>query len=75
MPHDKSLFAVYYDISKAYDTIRWSSIKRAMLAIGLGPDFVSFVMASLKGTTLKMRTNRPGHVTRAVEMHKAIKQG
>ena len=73
--HDKNCYAVYYDISKAYDTIRWPSIKRAMEYIGLGEDFVSFIMATLKGTTLSMRTNRAGHVTPAVEMHKAIKQG
>jgi hypothetical protein len=73
--HEKALYAIYYDISKAYDTIRWSSIKEALERIGLGDDFVTFVMSSLQGTTLSMRTNRAGHVTPAIEMHKAIKQG
>jgi ribonuclease HI len=71
----KSCYAVFYDISKAYDTVRWSSIRQAMQRIGLGPDFISFVMNSLQGTTLAMRTNIPGRVTPTVEMHRAIKQG
>lgn len=73
--HDKSLYAIYYDISKAYDTVRWSSISRAMNRLGLPIGFIEMVMNILKGTTLVMRTNRKGRVTPVVEVHQSIKQG
>jgi len=73
--HDKGCFAIYYDISKAYDNIRWSSIKTAMLEIGLDNKFINFVMTALEGSRVAMRTNVPGNVTREVELHKSIKQG
>ncbi|MFZ9070967.1 MAG: reverse transcriptase domain-containing protein, partial [Burkholderiaceae bacterium] len=68
-------FAAYYDISKAYDTIRWSSIEHAMRNLGLEEDFITFVMQSLKGTRVAMRTNIHGRITRTVTLHKSIKQG
>ena len=73
--HDKGCYAIYYDISKAYDTIRWSSIETAMLEIGLEKKFITFVMTALQGSRVAMRTNIPGNVTREVELHKSIKQG
>ena len=73
--HDKGCFAIYYDISKACDNIRWSSIETAMLEIGLEKEFIKFVMTALQGSRVAMRTNVPGNVTRDVELHKSIKQG
>jgi hypothetical protein len=54
-PH-RALFAIYYDISKAYDTVRWSSIKRGLQRIGMSADFVAFAMNSLEGSKTSMRT-------------------
>jgi exonuclease III len=71
----RACFAVFYDISKAYDTVKWSSIQNALINIGAPDDFIDFVMHSLQGTELCMKTNIPGRVTPTVEMHKAIKQG
>ena len=71
----RACFAVFYDISKAYDTVRWSSIQNALINIGAPDDFIDFVMHCLQGTELCMKTNVPGRVTPTVEMHKAIKQG
>ena len=68
-------FATYYDISKAYDTIRWDSIKKALENLGIDENFITFVMSSLKGTRVAMRTNVPGNITRKVTLHKSIKQG
>ena len=73
--HNKGCYAIYYDLSKAYDTIQWSSIKDSLRAIGIEETFIEMVMNSLRGTTTAMRTNRPGHITRTVELHKSIKQG
>ena len=75
LAYQRGCYAIYYDISKAYDTIRWSSIKTAMQGIGLEPAFIDFVMASLEGTRVEMRTNVRGQVTRPVQLHKSIKQG
>jgi hypothetical protein len=75
MIHDKGCFAIYYDISKAYDNIKWSSIETAMLEIGLEKHFAKFVMATLLCSRVAMRTNIQGNVTREVELHKSIKQG
>ena len=71
----RACFAVFYDISKAYDTVRWSSIQNALINIGAPDDFIDFVMHCLQGTELCMKTNIPGRVTPTVQMHKAIKQG
>ena len=75
LKYNKACYAVFYDMSKAYDTLRWTSIRAAIRRIGLGRDFEDFVMNPLQGTTLAMRTNLPGRVTPAIEMHKAVKQG
>ena len=71
----KGCYAVYYDISKAYDTIRWESIREALQAIGMEQAFIDLVMNSLEGSTTAMRTNVPGRITRSVTLHKSIKQG
>lgn len=68
-------YAIYYDISKAYDTIHWSSIKTAMERIKLDPKFINFVMTVLDGSEVAMRTNVPGRITRKVCLEKSIKQG
>ena len=71
----KACYAVYYDISKAYDNVRWSSIENALQRIGAPRALVDFVIKSLEGTTLKMKTGKPGGMTEAVQIHRAIKQG
>ena len=73
--HNKSCYAIFYDISKAYDTVRWSSIDRAMARLGLPPDFRDMIMNALEGTRLVMRTNRQGRITKEIHIHRAIKQG
>jgi len=72
---EKACYAAFYDISKAYDTIRWSSIERALRQKGAPRELIDFVMNSLEGTTLTMKTNSHGGRTRAVKVHQAIKQG
>lgn len=72
---NKACYAIFYDISKAYDTLGWGSIERALKRIGVGQDFVDMAMNALKGTKLAMKTNIKGRITPRVEMHKAIKQG
>ena len=47
----------------------------ALRRIGVGEAVVEYVMNSLKGTTLAMKTSIPGRITPAVEIHKAVKQG
>ena len=73
--HGGGCYTIYYDISKAYDTIRWSSIESAMRDIGLDTSFVTFVLSVLEGTKVAMRTNVSGRTTRTVQLHKSIKQG
>ena len=71
----RECYAIFYDISKAYDTIRWDSIENALIKAGSSQSFINFVMNSHKGTKLAMKTNKPNRITPQVEMHKAIKQG
>jgi hypothetical protein len=68
-------YAVYYDMSKAYDTVRWSSIRSALERIGAPESFISFVINTLTGTRVRMRTNKKNHTTPEVELHQTIKQG
>ena len=72
---DKACYAIYYDISKAYDSIHWQSIKTSLQEIGAPHDFIVFVLNTLRGTHLAMKTNIPGNITPKIQMHKAIKQG
>ena len=72
---EKACYAIYYDISKAYDCTRWSSIERALRRIGADQDLIDFVMNSLEGTTLAMKTGLKGQITPKVTLEKAIKQG
>jgi hypothetical protein len=55
--------------------LKWSSIENALARIGAPLNLRAFVMNSLKGTTLCMKTNIAGRVTPTVQLHKAIKQG
>ena len=71
----RAMYAVYYDLSKAYDTMRWSSIEKALRRIGAGRGFIDFVMNSLEGTMTVMKTGSHGRVTPMVQMRKAVKQG
>ena len=73
--HNKNCYAIYYDISKAYDTIRWESIKSSLENLHLEPRFINFVMTSLKNSRIAMRTNITDNITPEVELHKSIKQG
>jgi hypothetical protein len=71
----RECYALFYDISNAYPTVKWSSIQQALIEIGAPNPFIDFVVNSLQGTTISMKTNIPGRVTPAVEIHKSIKQG
>ena len=53
----KACYAIFYDISKAYDTLSWESIERALKRIGSHQNLIEFVMNSLKGTMISMKTN------------------
>ena len=71
----RACYAVFYDISKAYDSIKWSSIQKALIRIGAPDDLIEFVLNCLRGTQLCMKTNIPGRTTPKVQLHKSIKQG
>jgi hypothetical protein len=72
---DRACYAIFYDISKAYDTLCWSSIFRALRRIGAPPALIDYVRNSLHGTRLAMRTNIRGRLTPTVTISKAVKQG
>ena len=71
----RACYALFYDMSKAYDTVRWSSIQRALVRLGAPDDLIDFVMRSLRGSKVRMKTNIKGRTTPVVQMHSAIKQG
>ena len=70
-----AVYALYYDISKAYDCMKWSSLRRALTRIGVGEKFIQYTMNSLKNTKVAMKTDQPGWITPEVKFHKAVKQG
>jgi hypothetical protein len=72
----KRLFhPLLYDISKAYDSIKWTSIRESLELIGAPEDFITFIMNTLKGTKLSMKTGTKRGFTKMVEINKSIKQG
>jgi hypothetical protein len=73
--YGKPCYAIFYDISKAYDTVRWSSIRRGLGRLGLPKEFTEMVLNILEGTNLVMRTNIRGRVTPMVRVYQSIKQG
>jgi hypothetical protein len=73
--HRTGCYIIYYDISKAYDCIKWSSIENALENLGVDPAFIDLTMNSLTNSTLAMKTNIPGRTTERIQMHGAIKQG
>jgi hypothetical protein len=60
--NNKACYAIFYDISKAYDTIRWSSIQHSLYRLKFPPEFISFIQNTLTGTQLAMRTNIPNNI-------------
>ena len=71
----KACYAIFYDISKAYDTLPWSSITRALHRLGLPQPFIDFAMNTLRGTKISIKTGQLGKATLEVELFKAVKQG
>jgi hypothetical protein len=71
--HRHGNFTLFYDISRAYDSIRWSSIKLSMERLHLPGSFISLVMNSLKGSTACVRT--AFGLSDTFSVTKAIKQG
>ena len=59
----RNCFVIYYDITKAYDCVRWSSIEAAMERLKLDPALIDFVMNSLSGSTIAMKTSVNGRIT------------
>jgi hypothetical protein len=52
----KSNFGVALDVSKAYDKLRWFTIKNGMTRIGLPKKFQEFVLGKMKGSTMAVKT-------------------
>jgi hypothetical protein len=73
--NNEACYAIFYDISKAYDTIRWSSIQHSLIRLKFPPEFIDFIRNSLTGSHLAMRTNIPNRITPKVPIFNSIKQG
>ena len=71
----REIHAIFYDISKAYDCMRWSSVEMALRRIGAGPGLIEFVLSSLEGCSVAMKTNIKGRITPYINTNKAVKQG
>ena len=71
----RACYTLFYDISKAYDCVRWSSIEQALVRLKAPRTLINFVIQSLQGSTLAMKVGTTGRTTKQVEIHKAIKQG
>ena len=71
----RACYAIFYDISKAHDTVEWTSITEALKRLNVDDNFIQFVHNSLVGTNLCMKTATKGRTTESVLMHRAIKQG
>ena len=71
----RELYVIFYDISKAYDSVKWSSITQGLKDIGADNDLIEFVANSLEGTQTRMKTDIPGRTTPRVNVYGAIKQG
>jgi hypothetical protein len=67
-------FNIFYDISKAYDTVQWHRIEQSLKRIQAPQSFIDFVMNSLTGTESAIKIN-PTHRTAFVQAEKAIRQG
>ena len=71
----KEIHAIFYDISKAYDTVKWSSILQALVDIGADNDLIEYVHNTLKGSRNRIKTHIPGRTTTSGEIYGSIKQG
>jgi hypothetical protein len=70
--NNEACYAIIYDISKAYDTIRWSNIQHSLIRLKFPPEFVDFIQNSLTGSHLAMRTNIPNRITPKVPIFNSI---
>ncbi len=71
----RACYAIFYDISKAYDTAEWTSISEALKRLDIDDTFIQFIHNSLVGTNLCIKTATKGRTTESVLMHRAVKQG
>jgi hypothetical protein len=47
----------------------------ALERLGIEPDLIDYIMNSLEGSKMAMKTNVPGNITPHIAIRKAIKQG
>jgi len=52
----RELYALFYDIKQAYDSVQTDVIKRALQRLRMPPAFVALIQASLTGLTSRIRT-------------------
>jgi hypothetical protein len=52
----KPCYCISYDVSKAYDHLRWFTIKHGMQRLNLPPKFQNYVLGKMKGSTIEFKT-------------------
>jgi hypothetical protein len=55
--NNKSCFSVSYDVSKAFDHLRWFTISNGMRRINLPPKFQKYVFGKMQDSTMEFKTS------------------
>jgi hypothetical protein len=73
--HNKACYNIWYDISRAYDSIKWSSIILSMRRLKIPEDFITFIHNSLQGNKAWIKTGVGEGHTKGFKIEKGIEQG
>jgi ribonuclease HI len=55
--HNKPCYCVSYDQAKAYDHLRWFTIKHGMQRLNIPPKFQDYILGKMRGSTIEFKTH------------------
>ena len=71
--HNKSCYSLRYDVSKAYDHLRWFTIRDGMNRLNLPRKFCDYVLGKMEGSTMEFKTHYGN--TEPFEIRRGTAQG
>ncbi|RWS26564.1 reverse transcriptase-like protein [Leptotrombidium deliense] len=69
----RSLYLVSLDVSKAFDSVTWTSVHNALKAFGFPEPMIRYLMCTYDGSTTVLQVN--GEMSNIINISKGVKQG
>jgi len=72
--HDKPIYAIFYDLTQAYDRVQWAMLAWAMQRLKVPNSFIRLALSLLRSTHIRTQTAH-GLSDEAIQFEKGVPQG